>query len=64
VIGEVGYFVYGKDKALPSKMLETLEDAKKEMERLAKMNPGVKFFLYMPVQYCRTRDNPIEWVNV
>lgn len=41
----------------------TLESARQEAERLARLKPGCKVYVLKMVDYCIAYERPIEWHN-
>jgi hypothetical protein len=50
------WMVYGNGKSAPAMKHHTFELAKGEAERLARTNPGVEFFVMMPVSASKRVD--------
>jgi hypothetical protein len=46
----------------PTVMHETLDSAKKEAERLAKLNPGQRFVVLKSIEFCEVH-NPVKWTK-
>jgi hypothetical protein len=54
------FMVYGMCQEPPRIRHETYERAKAEATRLASLNPGIEFFILMPVGVAK-RTEPIEF---
>jgi hypothetical protein len=55
-MGDKFWMVYGEGQNLPRFRHDTYSSAETEAERLARMNPGIAFYVLMPVAVSKRVD--------
>jgi hypothetical protein len=55
------YLVWRSGGANPTKRHETDGDAMNEAARLARANPGVRFYVLTAERYCEVAETPVTW---